>query len=162
MEKKIVEISKGKGNETLNSLISLNSLILEEDAKIQSLKKKLKLPHDAHVETVELKVVLQEKQDLESELQNTKAMVGTVQNQKEELENQIQILKNKVEQMSLADRNFSIAYELGKLSVKDMELKTLQEYLVKTKHDIFEIDKLLKESLDNQELSTGLWDLLLH
>ena len=33
-----------------------------------------------------------------------------------------------------------------------MELKTLQEDLVKAKHDIFENVKLLKESLENQEL----------
>ena len=74
MEKKIKEISKGKGKETLNSLI------LENDAKSQSLKKKLKIPHDAHVEIAELKVVLQEKQTLEIELQDTKAIVGTFQN----------------------------------------------------------------------------------
>ena len=88
MEKKIKEISKGKGKETLNSLI------LEKDAKIQSLKKKLKIPHDSHVDTVELKVVLQGKQTLETELLDTKAIVGTFQNQKEVLESQIQILKN--------------------------------------------------------------------
>ena len=74
MEKKIKEISKGKGKETLNSHI------LEKDAEIQSLKKKLKIPHDAHLETVDLKVVLQEKQALEIELQDTKAIVGTFQN----------------------------------------------------------------------------------
>ena len=62
-----------------------------------------------HVETAELKIVLQEKQTLEYELQDTKAIVGTFQNQNEELENQIQILKNEVEQLSLTDPNFSIA-----------------------------------------------------
>ena len=80
MEKKIKEISKDKGKETLNSLI------LENDVEIRSLKKKLKIPHDAHVETTELKVVLQEKQALETEFQDTKAIVGTFQNQKEVLE----------------------------------------------------------------------------
>ena len=74
MEKKIKEINKGKGKETLNSLI------LEKDVEIQSLKKKLKIPHDSHVETAELKVVLQEKQALETELQDTKAIVGTFKN----------------------------------------------------------------------------------
>ena len=49
------------------------------------MKNKLKIPHDAHVETVELKVVVQEKQALENELQDTKAIVGTFQNQKEGL-----------------------------------------------------------------------------
>ena len=52
LEKMIKEISKGKGKETLNSLI------LEKDAEIQSFKKKLKIIHDAPVETAELKVVL--------------------------------------------------------------------------------------------------------
>ena len=46
----------------------------------------MKIPHDAHVETVELKVFLQEKQALETEFQDTKAIVGTFQNQKEVLE----------------------------------------------------------------------------
>ena len=91
---------------------------------------------------------------MESELQNTKAIVETYQNMKEELENQIQILKNKVEQMSLFDPNFSITSELGKLSIKDMELKTLQEDLAKARQDIFENHKLLKEILANQELMT--------
>ena len=86
----------------------------------------MKIPHDAHVETIELKVVLQEKQALEAELQDTKAIVGTFQNQKEELESQIQILKNEIEQLSLTDPNFSISNELGKLSVKDVEVQTLQ------------------------------------
>ena len=82
---------------------------------MQSLKKNLKIPHDAHVETTELKVVLQKKQVLESELQDTKAIVGTFQNQKEELESQIQNLKNEIEQLSLTDLSFSFANELGKL-----------------------------------------------
>ena len=40
------------------------------------------------------------------------------------------------------------------VSVKDMEVKTLQEDLAKAKHDILEKHKLLKESLSNQELLT--------
>lgn len=106
------------------------------------------------METIELKVVLQEKQVLEIELQDTKAILGNFQNQKEELENQIQILKNEIEQLSLVDPNFSIATELGKLSVKDVEMKALQEDLAKAKQDILEKDKLLKESLASQELLT--------
>ena len=148
MEKKIKEISKGKGNETLNSLI------LEKDAEIQSLKKKLKISHDSHVETTKLKVVLQEKQALETKLQDNKAIVGTFQNHKEVLESQIQILKNEIEQLSLTDPNFSIANELGKLLVKDMEVKTLQEHLAKAKQDALDKDKLLQENLANQESLT--------
>lgn len=40
--------------------------------------------------------------------------------------------------------------------MKDIEVKTLQEDLAKAKQDIFEKDKLLKESLANQELLTQL------
>ena len=80
LEKKVLEISKGSANDALHKAIS------KKEAEIQSLKKKLKLPHDSHVEIAKLKIVLEEKQNLESELQNTKAMVGTIQGQKEELE----------------------------------------------------------------------------
>ena len=74
LEKKIKEMSKGKWKETLNSLI------VEKDAEIQSMRKKLKIPHDAHVEIAELKVVLQEKQALETKLQDIKVIAGTFQN----------------------------------------------------------------------------------
>ena len=98
----------------------------------------MKIPHDAHVETTELKVALQEKQALKTKLQDTKAIVVTFQKKKDELESQIQILKNEVEQLSVTNPNFSIANELGKLSVKDMEVKTLQEDLAKAKQDTLE------------------------
>ena len=76
-------------------------------------------------------------------------MVGTFKNQNEELENHVQSLKKQVEQLSLTDPNFSIATKLGKLSVKDLELKTLQEYLTKAKQDVLEKEKLLNDSLTN-------------
>ena len=57
--------------------------------EIQALKKKLKMPHDAHVQTIELETILQEKEILENELQNTKATVGTFKGQNEELEQKI-------------------------------------------------------------------------
>ena len=101
-----------------------------------------------------MKVVLQEKQVLETEFQDTKAIVGTFQNQKEVLESKIQILKNEIEQLSLTDPNVSIANELRKLSVKDKEVKTLQEDLAKAKQDTFDKDRLLQESLVNQESLT--------
>lgn len=41
------------------------------------------------METAELKVVLEEKKNLVTELQNTKSMVGSMQNKKEELEQEI-------------------------------------------------------------------------
>ena len=76
LEKKVLQITKGNAND------ALNKIILEKEAEIQNLKKKLKLPHDSSMETVELKVVLEEKQNLEIELQNAKAMVGSIQSQK--------------------------------------------------------------------------------
>ena len=59
----------------------------------------------------------------------------------------IQILKNEIEQLSLTNPKFSIANELRKLSVKDMEAKTLQEDLAKAKHDTLDKNKLLQERL---------------
>lgn len=50
----------------------------EKDVEIQNLKKKLKMPHEAHVQTTELKTIIREKQVLENDLQNTKAIVGTI------------------------------------------------------------------------------------
>ena len=83
LENKVLQITKGNADESLTKIIS------ENEAEIQNLKKKPKLPHDSSMETIELKVVLEEKQNLEIELQNAKAMVGTMQNRKEELEQEI-------------------------------------------------------------------------
>ena len=76
LEKKASQITKG------NAYDELNKIIFEKEAEIQNLKKKLKLPHDSHVETTKLKVILEEKQNFETELQNAKRMVSTLQSQK--------------------------------------------------------------------------------
>ena len=55
MEKKILQINKGVGNEEFNSLIQ------EKDVEIQNLKKQLKLPSEGPVQTVELKKYPSEK-----------------------------------------------------------------------------------------------------
>jgi phosphotransferase system IIB component len=68
------------------------------------------MPHEAHVQTVELKTILLEKEVLENELQNTKAIVGTFKDQKEVLESQGKLLKHHVDQLSLSDPNFSLCY----------------------------------------------------
>ena len=111
LQKKVLQITKGNGDNALNRIIT------EKEAEIQNLKKKLKLPHDASCETTKMKVVLEEKKNIETELQNAKAMVGTMQIQKEEMEQEIQILKSQVEKLSLADPTFSIASKLGELTV---------------------------------------------
>ena len=62
-------------------------------------------------------------------MQNTKAVVGTIKDQKEILENQVKLLKDKLEQFSLFDPNFSLVTEIGELSVKDLECKKVKEEL---------------------------------
>ena len=133
LEKKVLQITNG------NADIPLNRIILEKEVGIQNLKKKLKLPHDSHVETIELKVVLEEK-NLETKFQNAKAMVGTMQIKKEELEQEIQLLKQQVEKLSLVDSAFSIASELGELIVTNLELINLQEELDQIKKNLVEKD----------------------
>ena len=71
--------------------------------------------HDAHVQIAKLQIVLQEKQVLEDKLQNTKAVVGTIKDQKEMLENQVKLLKDQVDQMSLSNPNFSLVTKIGEL-----------------------------------------------
>lgn len=83
----MLELVRDGGNETIPSMIR------EKETEIQNLKKKLKIPHDSHVQTVALEKVIQEKETLESELQNTKSIVGTFKDRNEELEKQIQTLK---------------------------------------------------------------------
>ena len=109
------------------------------------------MPHEAHVQTTKLKIVLQEKHVLEDELQNTEGVVGTIKDQKEMLENQVKILKDKVDQMSLSDPNFFIVIEIGELSVKDLEYKKVKEELEKVKQDFIDKDMLLSYSLAKKE-----------
>ena len=109
------------------------------------------MPHESHVQTTELKSVLQEKEVLENELENTKAAVGTFKDQKEVLESQIKLLKDQVDQLSLSDPNFSLVTEIGKLSVKYLEFKKVQEEFEKAKQDIVDKDKLLSDSLAEKE-----------
>lgn len=78
-------------------------------------------------------------------------MVGTFKTQKEELEHHIQSLKTQVEQLSLVDPNFSLVSELGKVPVKDLEFKKLQEDLNKVKQDLQEKGKSLEQSSAENE-----------
>ena len=48
----MIEVNKEIGNNALNSVLE------EKDVEIQNLKKKLKMPHEAHVQTTKLKTVL--------------------------------------------------------------------------------------------------------
>ena len=91
------------------------------------MKKQLKLPSEGAVQTMELKIVLQEKEVLQAELQNTKAIVGTIRDEKVSLEDQIKALKEKVDKMTIVDPNLSLASELGSLSIKKLKLKNAQK-----------------------------------
>ena len=79
LEKKIVEINQGAGNEAMKEIVQ------EKEAEIPNLKNQLKVPSEGTVQTMELKTVLQEKEVLQTELQNTKAIVGTIRDEKDSL-----------------------------------------------------------------------------
>ena len=117
MERKIVEINNGAGNEAMNKIMQ------EKEVQIQNLKKPLKLPSEGAVQTMELKTVLQEKGILQIELQNTKSIVETIKDEKASLEDQIKDLKEKVDKMTIVDPSLSLASELGSSYVKELELR---------------------------------------
>ena len=64
----------------------MNKMVEEKEAKIQNLKKHLKLPMESPMQTIELKTILQEKEVLQTKLQNTKAIVRTIKDEKAALE----------------------------------------------------------------------------
>lgn len=84
-------------------------------------------------------------------MHNTKAIVGTIKDQKSALENQIKTLKEKVNQMTIIDPSLTLASELGNLSVKEIELKKVQGELEEAKKHILDKDKLLVESSTDKE-----------
>lgn len=59
LEKKLLDQSKQAGDNNMTLLIQ------ERDVEISSLKKKLKIPQEAYVQTFELKVVMEEKDSLQ-------------------------------------------------------------------------------------------------
>lgn len=147
LEKNIIEINLGKGNEAMNKIVE------EKEEAIPNLKKQLKLPAKSVVQIIELKTFLQEKEVLQTELQNTKAIVGTIRDEKAALEDQIKVLKEKVDNMTIVDPSLSLASELGSLSVKELELKNAQEELVVVKRILVDKIKLLTEtSTENENL----------
>ena len=97
LENKIVEINKGVGHEGMNNIIQ------EKDVEIRNLKKQLMLPSEGAVQTIGLNTVLHEKEFLQTELQNKKAIVRTNKDEKTFLEDQIKSLKEKVDKMSIGD-----------------------------------------------------------
>ena len=59
LEKKLLDQSKQAGDSNLTLLIQ------EKDTEISSLKKNMKIPQEAYVQTVELKIVMEEKYNLQ-------------------------------------------------------------------------------------------------
>lgn len=147
LEKNIIEINQGKGNESMNKIVE------EKEAEIQNLKKQLKLPSISVVQTIELKIVLQKKEVLQTEFQNTKAIVGTIRDENSSLEDQIKALEEKVDNMTIVDPSLSLAWELGSLLVKELELKNEQEELSEVKKTLADKIKILIEtSTENENL----------
>ena len=79
---------------------------------------------------------------MQTELQNTKAIVETIRDEKDALEDQIKDLKEKVDKMTIVDPSLSLASELGSLSIKEMELKNAQEELEEVKKSLLDKAKL--------------------
>ena len=108
---------------------------------------------ESPVQTVELKAILQEKEVLQTKLQNTKAIVGTIRDEKAALEDQIKNLNEKFDNMTIVDASISLALESGSLSFKELELKNTQEELVETKKILADKVKVLrKTSTENENL----------
>ena len=143
--KKIVEISQG------NALEAMNKMVEEKEAEIQNLKKQLKLPVESLVQTIELKIVLQEKEDLQTKLQNTKAIVGTIKDEKASLEDQIKKLNEKFDNMTIVDSSITLASAIGSLSVKEKKLKSTQDELEETKKILEDKVRIMTEVATKNE-----------
>ena len=137
LEKKIVEINQG------NALEAMNKMVEEKEVEIQNLKKQLKLPVESPVQTIELKTILP---DLQTKLQNTKAIVGTIKDEKAVLEDQIKKSNEKFDNMTTVDSSITLALELGSLSVKELELKNTQDELAETKGILADKVKIVTET----------------
>ena len=124
MEKKLLEQSKQNGDNNTTLLIQ------DKDVEISSLKKKLKIPQEAYVQTSELKTVMEEKESLQKQLIDSQANYDVCNNQKVLLEEKIKLLQEKVDQGSSTDPSFAFASKLGSLSIKDIELKKAQDELL--------------------------------
>ena len=140
LEKKLLEERKQSGENNMTLLIQ------DKDVEISSLKKKLKIPQEAYVQTSELKTVMEEKESLQKQLIDSQANYDVCNNQKVLLEEQIKLLQEKVDQGSSTDPSFALAFELGSLSVKDVELKKAQDELLLIRKQVQDKDALLQDA----------------
>ena len=108
---------------------------------------------ESPMQTIELKTVLQEKEVLQTKLQNTKAIVVTIKDEKATLEDHIKKLNEKFDNMTTVDSSISLASELGSLSVKELELKNTQEELTEAKKTLAnKVKVLIETSTENENL----------
>lgn len=145
LDKKILEQNKETGSNNMTLLLQ------KRDTQIHNLKKKLEIPNDGHLQTTELKTILEEKESLQQQLLDSKATIATFTEQKKVLEDQIKLLKEQVDQISSFDPDFTVASDLGKLSVKDLELEKMQDELHLAKQEVQEKHKLLTEPLADRD-----------
>lgn len=103
------------------------------------------------MQTIELKTILQEKEDLQTELHNTKAIAGTIKYEKAALEDQIKNLNEKFDNMTIVDSSIYLASKLGSLSVKEIELKNTQDELEETKKTLVDKVRVLTETTTENE-----------
>ena len=100
----------------------------------------MKKPQEAYVQTSELKIVMEEKGSLKKQLIDSQANFVACNNQKILLEELVKLLKEKIDQGSstdpVEDPSFVLALELGNLSVKDIELKKVQDELLLVKKQV--------------------------
>lgn len=145
IDKKILEQNKETGSNNMTLFLQ------ERDTKILNPKKKMKIPNDGHLQTTELKTVLEEKESLQKQLLDNKVTIATFIEHKKVLEDKIKILKEQVDQISSSDLDFSLDTMLGKLSVKDLELKKMQDELHLDKQEVQEKHKFIIEALVDRD-----------
>ena len=88
---------------------------------------------------------------MQTKLQNTKAIVRNIKDEKVALEDQIKALEEKVDKMSITNPSLSLVSDLGRLSIKELELKNSQEEIEEAKQSLLNKDKLLVESSTENE-----------
>ena len=116
---------------------------------------------------------MEEKDSLQKQLIDKQANFASCNNQRLLLEEHVKILKEKIDKGSSIDNSFSLASELGNLSVKDVELKKAQYELHSVKKQVQENEALLKDAIVEKtrlqdiissfrqaliKLKTTLWD----
>ena len=116
---------------------------------------------------------MEEKDSLQKQLIDSQANFSSCNNQKLLLEEQVKLLKEKIDQGSSVDPSFSLASELGNLSIKDIELKKAQDELHLVRKQVQDKEALLKDATTKNtrlqniissfkqaliELKTTLWD----